>query len=430
MKASLSALALFVALAVSLTGCWDRWEINELGIVSAAGFDLEGKDIVVTVELFRPPVAGQMAPAGAREPLTRASIVATGRGPTVVSAIRDLTRKVPRRIYWALAIVVIVGEDLAKHGLEEVLDLWDREAEPRRTAFFLVAKGRAADVVIESQGSLEATLAEEVRGLQSTSKWGGYSFISSVHEVISGFQSDSRSASTGIIEVVPEKQPPIPRSPVPGEEEQPVQPATLRMAQLSGVALFVRGKLVAEIPISPASRGLCAAAGKINGTALDVPCPCREVPGAGRDASEETENHMVELKLVGLELETRFLGKAPRPQEGSDALPDLRFEVKAKVRMSLSSQQCNADLTRADLTQKIQKEVAELVAGDLGEAVETCSQTSCDAFGFARALHIADPELFRELKDHWPEVLKKIQVVTNAEAVMVRAGSVRKRPTG
>ena len=36
-----------------MSGCWDRREINQLGIVSTAAFDKEGDEVVVTVEIFQ-----------------------------------------------------------------------------------------------------------------------------------------------------------------------------------------------------------------------------------------------------------------------------------------------------------------------------------------------------------------------------------------
>ncbi|GAB6933558.1 hypothetical protein JCM14719A_19110 [Calditerricola satsumensis] len=101
--ASLCLLSLLL-----LTGCWDRVEINDLALVTAAGLDKgKGKTVKLSLQLAVPAAMPSVAGgdggglggggAGAGRPPT---LVVSAEGITIADAMTKLQEKLPRRIFW------------------------------------------------------------------------------------------------------------------------------------------------------------------------------------------------------------------------------------------------------------------------------------------------------------------------------------------
>ena len=151
---------LCLGLVVSVTclsGCWDRREINELAVVSALGIDKEDDIWKVTAEIFRPTSGGgnDGNTGGGGGTAERQAWVVQGQDYTILGALRDMALKVPRRVYAAHISAIIIGEEMARQGILEFLDLWERDAEARLITKILICRGRAEDVLVSSAGGLE-----------------------------------------------------------------------------------------------------------------------------------------------------------------------------------------------------------------------------------------------------------------------------------
>ena len=159
-------ILLMLGVALLLTGCWDRMEINDLGIVTMVGIDRAEAGVRLTVGVVVPaPTSGQQAKGGGG----RGGGVGGGRaiaysaeGATVVDAMTRLQEKVSRRLFWAHARVLVFGEEYARQGLTPALDFWTRHREPRLLLQVVVTPGEAAEFV-QLQPRLERLLSEAVR---------------------------------------------------------------------------------------------------------------------------------------------------------------------------------------------------------------------------------------------------------------------------
>src|SRR5690606_10571449 len=69
---------------------------------------------------------------------------ATGR--TVSEAQTRLQKMLSRQLFWAQNAVILIGEDLAREGVADVLDFFTRSTQPRLNTALAVAVGRAKDV--------------------------------------------------------------------------------------------------------------------------------------------------------------------------------------------------------------------------------------------------------------------------------------------
>ncbi len=137
-------ITFFLLTSILLGGCWSHRELNEIGIVSGMGLDLteEGK-IAVTVQVITPSPFNNQSSKGEREPVR----VITSEGETVFDAIRNLTSKSGDRIFHPHNQVYVFGEELARAGVQPVLDFLERDPEIRIMTWIILTEGKAEDVI-------------------------------------------------------------------------------------------------------------------------------------------------------------------------------------------------------------------------------------------------------------------------------------------
>ncbi|MCL6615265.1 MAG: hypothetical protein K6U03_11755, partial [Firmicutes bacterium] len=143
-------LPVFLALAAA-TGCWDREEVENLGLVLALGIDsLPKQRVEVTVQVAIPislsPSGGGAGAGGGGGGGAPAQVV-TKTANSLPEAFRAINRTLSRRITLAQNRLIVFGEETAKKGLRPYLGLLARYREFRRTMQIVVAKGRAKEVL-------------------------------------------------------------------------------------------------------------------------------------------------------------------------------------------------------------------------------------------------------------------------------------------
>ncbi|USG67720.1 Ger(x)C family spore germination protein [Brevibacillus ruminantium] len=148
-----------------LAGCWDRVEINDRAWVLAFSIDKEA-DGQYRLSLQLPLVGSLGGPTGGGGGTSgdKSFYVDSAIGPTLREASNILQSRMSRQIYYAHHRVIIIGEDLAKSGLREILDIVARFPENRLTSYVVMAKGKGVDV-LKAQPQLERFSAEAMREL-------------------------------------------------------------------------------------------------------------------------------------------------------------------------------------------------------------------------------------------------------------------------
>ncbi|MDN5361838.1 MAG: spore germination protein [Moorella sp. (in: firmicutes)] len=391
-------IILSILLAGVLAGCWDRREINELAIVASAAVDLEPDGTrVITAELYQPPGGGGQEGGGVTVGPQRQALLATGRGPNFFEAIRELALKVPLRVYWAHDNAIIVGEDLARQGLREVLDFWDRNHELRRGTMILIARGRAEEVITRVQGGLQQTLGQEITGLNKWVKVNGSTRIPTTHEIFGELSGGAANTVLPVITVSPQAMPPRTTTPKAGDQRQQALPLEADTARLEGMAFFQHDKLMGWLDPRQ-SRGLAWTQGWVARGGLEVKCPQDQEKAVVETMSTE---HQVGITIQG---------------------GQLRGQIKVKVTGNLTEQGCFHDLTKDEARREIEKQMAALVTCEIQAALAATRASGTDVFGFGGAVSRRYPGVWQQLQMQWREQYKTLPVDVAVEAHVVRTG--------
>ncbi|WP_176705914.1 Ger(x)C family spore germination protein [Paenibacillus hemerocallicola] len=144
-----AALMLFL-LTFMLTGCWDRREIEERTSVVAIAID-KSKDnpnvIVLTVQIPIPiRIAGSGAGSGGADGKHSVKVMSS-TGQTVVDAFQNLQKRLNQELFYGHTRIIAIGEDVAKAGLNHILDPFRRDPEIRRLLWPVVVKGEGRELL-------------------------------------------------------------------------------------------------------------------------------------------------------------------------------------------------------------------------------------------------------------------------------------------
>jgi len=407
----LSSVSIIIIL-LFLPGCWDRREINELAFISSFAFDLEGNERIVTAEIIRPAaVAGGGEGGGgggsAAALPQRTAIIGSEQGDTLYAAGRKLALRLPRRAYVAHTTAVLLGEDLARQGLKEVLDFLDRQQEFRRSTFILVTRGQAREILTRAQGGLETTLGREIAGLNKWVKVSGYGFIPSIHDVLLDLSTGAAATAIPVLELSPQPFPPVIGGPTSrgapsnqsnkqGTTRTP-EPEMVRTVRLNGAGLFQHDKLVGWLD-ERQTRGFAWVRNKVRRAILELQCP--------------EDKKGISVEITEAKSETKF-------QIYNGQLQSL---IKLEVEGNLLEQQCSHDFTTEKALKTLEGQIAAAITEEINSAITQVKKAGTDVFDFGGALYRKEPNLWKQVKPRWDEEFKKLPITIQVEAKLRRTG--------
>lgn len=171
-KGLLRLIAIAV-LVLPLGGCWNSRELNELAVVSGIGMDLvpETDEYRVTFQLVNPSSTSTSTSPGSGKP---AVVVVSATDKTMFGALRRASKHVTRQLFFAHTQLIVLGESLARDGINDIFDIFERSHELRLNSEILVARGSDAASVMKLLTPVESLPALGlVKKAQNTSSvWG------------------------------------------------------------------------------------------------------------------------------------------------------------------------------------------------------------------------------------------------------------------
>lgn len=155
-----------LSLILLLNGCWDARELNDLDIVLGMAVDKgQQNDIVLTLQTAKTSSSAQEEKGGSEK-----AIITSSLGKTYFEAARNITLHLPRRNFWPHTQTVVISEDIAKNGIESLVDFFVRDSQRRTSVYFIVSEGKSKEILAQPP-STESLSALEIKKLitQTTS---------------------------------------------------------------------------------------------------------------------------------------------------------------------------------------------------------------------------------------------------------------------
>lgn len=381
-KTRIIFLFIIISFAFLLTGCWDRKEVNDLAIITAAGFDKNSDDMIELSVLVFIPKSGdggqQMGGGGSGG--GQHVLVRSADGITIADAMSKLQQKFPRRLFWGHADVFIIGENLAKEDVRPHLDFILRHPQLRERANIFVSK-QSAKEIISLTPPLERDSAEVLHEMAAL-KIGMDVTVKKFAQMLIG---KSTAAAAPYIEILP---------PPKGKKKEET------IGFITGTAVFKKGKMI-DVIDEHVTRGVLWLRNEIKLAIVSV-------------KPEDVEGH-VSLSLLRAKTKLK-----PSIKDGK-----WKITLKAETEDDIIKNGTNLDLQDPKIVRKLEQYLIE----DIKQKVQTAldivqKEMNADIFGFAEAFHRAYPDIWEKNKDEWDEIFPNVEVEIDAKAYIRRPGMV------
>ena len=148
---------LFIVLSIfMLSGCLQRTELNKLGIVSGIGIDKNENGYMVTAQILNPAsIAGKNANA-----LPVYTLTADGK--TIYDAYQQLDNVTTQALFLSHLSTIVISEEIAKEGINLILDFAMRHTEIRPDVSVVIAKSEKATDVLNVLTAIDTIPASQL----------------------------------------------------------------------------------------------------------------------------------------------------------------------------------------------------------------------------------------------------------------------------
>lgn len=386
MQKRIVLLLIILLLLPTLPGCWDAKEINELGFVLSVAVDKAGNGYKVTAQIAKPDTYSKTSSGGSQLEKEKPFWVVSAAGKSVFEAIRNMSLIAPRRIFWAHIKVIIIGEELARNDIHDVLDFFSRNPELRLRTLLAVTPGEAGSL-LEIVPMMEADPSAHLEMLIENKSLSGKGYRSMLKNFLEDYLDPYRNPVTsGII--------------ISKNENKPV-------LELNGAAVFQNSKMAGWLN-GRETKGLLWLNNETQSTIMVFNCPYDGQPIT------------VELKSG----ETSFKSSI------ENGIPS--FTVKVKATANLVEQGCSTNFNNEKALRQLEKALASAIKNDIQSALTTAQTLRVDFLGLSEVLHREHKEEWQQLSENWPEVLSeatfKIDVKADIPSLSVLARPMAPNP--
>jgi spore germination protein KC len=380
-------LVLIVGILFMITGCWDNRDVTELNFITAMGLDKtpEGS-IEITIEMPRPSLMGKgQGGGGGTESKEKPVTIVSAQGDTTLAAARKLLEKIEKPLLLPTHRLLFVGEELAKSGLMEVLDFFERKPESNLTTQILVVKGAQIKKIMEAESEQEKIPSTHIaRSITTNQEKLGSSTETRVLDLLRIIGSSGQDALVPTIEISEEK------------EELKVKDMLI-----SGTAIFRKDRLVGYLSAIQ-TRAWLLAENKAKGSIFTVANPLAKDQKVSFEAYKGTGQKKVELL---------------------DGKPKLM--VKLEVYGGIGESQGGLDLTQPAELALLQTEIEKTIKEEVASTISTAQEYQTDIFGFGEIMRRKYRSEWPKMKDDWPELFSKASYEIEVETKISRSGYIR-----
>jgi spore germination protein KC len=366
---------------LTTAGCWSRVEINDLAIVSLIGIDrTPAGEIELWINVVVPARAGGSPGAGMPAGQQGTPFISlNARGKTILHAATRLQRELPRRLFWAHARVILLGERLAREGSLPAVDFLTRHRELRLTNYVLVVRGSVEDVM-GVPVDLERLPSEYLREIERSQ----IVPVSTMRDLV---QAMASAGADPMLAVANRAGPP--------EGAPPGQRPGVRV---SGAALFRKDKLV-EYVGEEVAQGLLWLRGEMRVGVVTVTVP--GVPG----------NISVELLFSHVQRTVRLENGRPV------------IYVQVRTEGDVAEEQAPLDLGDTAQLRIVERQLRMEIRERMERALETMQALNADGAGLGEEIHRHLPAVWKRMEKRWQsEGFRKVKVVISVEAHIRRTG--------
>ncbi|MFG6119975.1 Ger(x)C family spore germination protein [Thalassobacillus sp. B23F22_16] len=390
-RTTLLKLAMLSLCVLLLSGCWSKRELNEIGIVTAIGIDLQDDNqYKVTVQVINP------SEVSSKEMTTRTAVSTyTAVGNSIFETVRRLITKTPRQVYMAHVREIVFGEEMARAGIGKALDFLSRDHEMRTDFHLTVAQGMEAEDLLKVLTPLERIPAEKAfSSIKGGEKYWAPVQSVKISDVLNAMLSEGDNPVLTGMQVV--------GSPEEGNQldnvEQVASPTSIEVSRL---AVFQKEHLAGWLT-EEQSKGYSYIVDKVHSSAEFVPC---------KDASQG-----------GITLE---VFNADSTLEAAIHTGKPKVSISIKIDAGIAEVECPLRLSETAVIHQVENQFEKRITSMINGTVDVLQQDlKSDILGFGELIHRKDKAYWKSIRKDWVDIFPEVETEVNVTVHIKRTGTI------
>ncbi len=153
----LKAFILITFFIFILTGCETHKEISDLGMVSAIGIEKKDNKYFISVQVANIKKSTNMGTDNSSK-----VILYTGSGDTSFEAIRKVSTKSSKKLYFPHIKLIILSDEIINENPKQIIDFFSRDNEGNMNAYILVSNDYTPYEILSTITAFEDVPAEYI----------------------------------------------------------------------------------------------------------------------------------------------------------------------------------------------------------------------------------------------------------------------------
>lgn len=380
---------IIMLMTLLISGCWSSVEVNTIGLSVCIGIDKTEKGYFVSEQVINPE-------AIASEKATYESpvVIYTDEGENIQEILARMTTSMSRLILHSHLRMVILGEEIAREGIAELIDYFLRHREFRTDFYFAIARGISVEELLDTLTPIEPIPGMAVyKELEMSREYWAPTKAVRIVELANALTAEGLAPTINAVELVGK-----------GSEADSTdilkQSTSIEKIKFTEVGVFQGDRLVGWLDENEA-RGYSFITGSVRMT-------------SGHNTDES-----------GSEITTEIIKATSRIKAAvTDDQP--RIDVAVKVKYTVNQVKGPLDVSKIENLEKINRLLESRISDQCNQSVRKAQELKADIFGFGERLHTKAPAYWKTVKDNWGEAFAEVSVNVTVKAELVSIGDLTK----
>lgn len=183
-------ILIVIPLLLLLTGCYNYKDLNNLAIVSGISIVYNNNKFEVSVEIVNPSLNDNNS----------RFVIYKSSDSSIQEAIRKISYECPKQLYLSHMNVLIIGEDVSKDYLSDILDFFARNTEIRSEFYVLIGKDKD---ILTITTPLEKLSSESImNSLKVSHNYLGYTNLVTFQDLLDVYLNPHQELAISSIDVL------------------------------------------------------------------------------------------------------------------------------------------------------------------------------------------------------------------------------------
>lgn len=361
---------------VLVTGCWDRTEINDLALVMGSGLDIaKNGQLLSTLQIALPPGHGALSQGGGQSKPPDLLVMETGmNGNETLSKLQAL---LSRKIFLGHRVIIVIGEEYARHGINNILDTLLRSPLSRYNCYILTAHGTTAKEVLQTKYILEQISSVGMTKIQSHQCGNSVK----IGDFINNMSQTGVMPITGAIRIVK-------------------RDGNNKTFRIDEAAVYRDNKLQGFL--SDRERKML---------------PCSKGTGERISITTQMEPKTEKLKgTIGFELSNAFVNVNTKYRNGRPSAT-VTFQAKARVLENDTNLDLSKNITSVNhaLSEEVRKILTKMID-------HSQKKWKADIFGIGEQIHKHYPYEWKKIESKWDSIYPSVPISIRVDINLERIG--------